>query len=271
MILTRCGYDNNYAFEAISEENIVKIESFANENTHILKKTNYEKSVPFKFLPGHRAIILDIPRKIAELKNKQANKQTETSAVSSISPDREEQLKNLLISKLKNYSIYVKFELKFEKEHLIEFQNIGDRLKCRVKCPICPKNYLCNYKKHWSVSNIEAHIKEHSVGQNFSENSTQQITSQLASQATTSSSNLSVVSPANLPPNLPASALPSALLPTPLATPSTRPSIPTSIHAAEAMVNAGNTSGNIALENVHRISNEQFEALNKILQKKNKS
>lgn len=237
VILTKSGYDNNYAFEAICEDNVVKIENFVNENKHIVKKTVYEKSVPFKFLPGHRAIILDLPRKIAEFKNKQANKQTETSTVSSeLNPDREEELKNLLINKLINYSKYVKFELKFNKTHLCEFKKIGDKVKCRVKCPICPKNYLCNYKTHWSVSNIEAHIREHSL-----KNSAQQPTF----QATSSS-------------NSPASILqPSLVLGL----------VPTSLSASE-LVNTGKNASETVPKTVHRVSNEQLETLNRMLQKK---
>lgn len=179
-ILTKSGYDNIYAVEAINEENILKIEQFLSENKHLLKNTVYDKnsdkSAPFKFLPGHRAIILELPNKIEEF-NKKADKtpsDTPPSQISDVSPEHVDQLKELLIGKFINYSKNIEFEQKLDKENLTEFKQIGAKFQCRVKCPICPKDFLCNYKTYWAISNIQAHIKKHrfaNLEQNSLENS----------------------------------------------------------------------------------------------------
>lgn len=38
-----------------------------NEHKHLLKKTGYDIKENFEFMPGHRAVIEDIPKKICEL------------------------------------------------------------------------------------------------------------------------------------------------------------------------------------------------------------
>lgn len=65
-ILRESGYDTALAIEQLDAKNIADLEKYVNENLrHLLRNSLYEKqSNDFRFLPGHRSILLHLPAQI---------------------------------------------------------------------------------------------------------------------------------------------------------------------------------------------------------------
>lgn len=71
-ILKESGYETSLAIEQLNAENITDLEKFVNDNLcHLLRNSLYEnkprnKLNVFRFLPGHRTILLHLPSQITE-------------------------------------------------------------------------------------------------------------------------------------------------------------------------------------------------------------
>lgn len=64
-ILEASGYDNSRSIELIDAENIKYLEVFLHENRFLLQDSIYaRKSNEFRFLPGHRAILSNLPEQV---------------------------------------------------------------------------------------------------------------------------------------------------------------------------------------------------------------
>lgn len=72
-ILISSGFDCEIALKGLNSDCIVEIESHIQNDRHILLDTPYQNIENFKFLPGHRTIILSIPAYLEELKVKTTN------------------------------------------------------------------------------------------------------------------------------------------------------------------------------------------------------
>lgn len=70
IILKSTGYDQKITLRTLEAKSIAEIEEFITENPSILSElpTNsvYLRKKPFKFLPGHRILIENIPKYINE-------------------------------------------------------------------------------------------------------------------------------------------------------------------------------------------------------------
>lgn len=64
-ILVESGFDTNLSLQNIVPETINDIEEYVNENPTILKETSYQDVKIFKFNPGHKRFILNLPKKIS--------------------------------------------------------------------------------------------------------------------------------------------------------------------------------------------------------------
>lgn len=69
----------------------------------------------------------------------------------------------MLIEKLINYTKKINFEQNLNDTFINEIKQIGAKVQCCVKCPICTKDFLCTYTSFWAVSNLGQHIKGHSL------------------------------------------------------------------------------------------------------------
>lgn len=162
--MIKSGYNHEFALETFKDDDIKKVEKFINQNKHFLKKTVYENIPEFEFLPGHRAVLLDIPNKI-----KQYNKSKEEKAEEKKKQAEEEiavktaELKKSLVKKVKNYTDKIEFETKVDETNIIESTQVGTLLQCRLKCSDCEKTFLCSFRKYWCISNFEKHLKEHKL------------------------------------------------------------------------------------------------------------
>lgn len=74
-ILKICGFTNRLLLENINSEAVDQIEQFCNQNRTLISEimigSIYENMQLFKFVPGHRLLILNLPKYCEE--NKKAN------------------------------------------------------------------------------------------------------------------------------------------------------------------------------------------------------
>lgn len=67
------GYDCELALRILSPNDIAVIEEFIQTKRELLLGTRYESMATFKFLPGHKQIILNIPTYIDQYRAKSVN------------------------------------------------------------------------------------------------------------------------------------------------------------------------------------------------------
>lgn len=112
-ILIEAGYDSAAALKTIEKNSIEQIEKIVNENTILLKDTQYVndngqlKIVPFKFKVGHEALILNIPKDLIEYLSKKKIEQTrknpaENEAAGEINFD---EIKKSLLNKVQQFFV----------------------------------------------------------------------------------------------------------------------------------------------------------------------
>lgn len=164
------------------------IEEFVTKNLqHLLKDSKlYTQSNCFKFLPGHRRLLLSLPNKAIDFINSKTKSKTKTNAeavcgASSVKPqqtielltDEEiEILKKSLILKLNNYTRTAGLTTEFKEDALvgsidpyISHSRTSDKkpsYKCSIKCIFCAKVVPCTHHGYWQTSNLENHVKSHS-------------------------------------------------------------------------------------------------------------
>lgn len=167
-ILIHCGFENEISLGTINEESIEDIEKIINQNINLLRGTCYVNtngtliSTPFRFLLGHRALILNIPKTIQDFTENKKKKKTGRDG------DNGEQLnienlKESLLLRLENYKKKKNLKFSVTKEHLIKCTLNGNRAKIYVKCVYCDINVPCTFDNAWSISNFTKHIVMHEL------------------------------------------------------------------------------------------------------------
>lgn len=68
-ILRNSGFESLSALALLEANSIDEIEKFVNENRLLVVDTIYNNKKEFKFLPGHRALLLNLPRNIEKYQN----------------------------------------------------------------------------------------------------------------------------------------------------------------------------------------------------------
>lgn len=179
-ILNETGFENEISLKKIEIAHLNEIEQYVQENLrNVLIGTIYEKQNVFKFLPGHRILILDLPNQVENfIKSKRGNRkqfraiEPQASSLSNSSSrnenncDETDKLKQNLTKKLQNYVKKIDFLSISENitaDKITKFCKSRDEniYRCLMKCPCCEKSIPCTYNSHWIVSNIEKHIKDH--------------------------------------------------------------------------------------------------------------
>lgn len=160
-IIYEAGYDAESALATINSATITNIEEHVNENKQVLKDTVYEdlllNDLPFKLKPGHKAIILNLPKLLEQNESKKL-----TGLVPAPSnPSRDQILKDSLVKKIKKFAIKCSFELDCDETSILEFRQENAVHKCRFACPLCSKKINCEHKSYWLISNLEKHLKIH--------------------------------------------------------------------------------------------------------------
>lgn len=186
-ILTQVGFDTKSAIKTLSNQTITSIENYINDNRDLFQEfftgTRYENVAQFKFLPGHCAVILSLPKYIETLTTKNRGKkrkhceisdhpQSSTtssttdhpgadSAVNSVG-DGVDKIKTKLINKIKHFATKKNLNIEIDESSILNFRFENDSYKCAVKCSVCDKVVPCTFVKHWVCGNFETHIKKHS-------------------------------------------------------------------------------------------------------------
>lgn len=190
-ILIKTGFDCESAIETLNENSITEIEKLVTPD--LIKNTVYEQSetlgeTPFKFLIGHKALILNIPVILKQFIDTKLNIKTEKENQNKdklraqLNPV---ELKNSLIHKI-NISLKKKnINLVYSIEHInSSFDanpninpnsspnsspniNTKNSVQFKVKCLSCNREIPCTFDKYWRVSNFLNHNVNHcSKGQN---------------------------------------------------------------------------------------------------------
>lgn len=165
-ILTACGYDSELAIIGLKEKDLETIEKEVDKNKDILKnstdyKNNYNSPERFVLKPGHKSLILSLPKKFEDfLEEKKKDEQRNNPKKNSKNVN---ELKSELTEKLNNYMLRFSFNVNFTQSDLSKFIFLEDKncYTCGVKCPFCMKVFSCKYSTYWMVSNFEAHLKSH--------------------------------------------------------------------------------------------------------------
>lgn len=123
----------------------------------------------FKFLPGHKTLILnisDIIKAMDDCDNKIRKVCSKEKALKKSLDDV--QLKKQLITNLLKYSGKIGFQLPSEtitESNISNFERGAEGsnyvCKCRFICPFCPKVFPLAFKTFWQSSNVSAHLKSH--------------------------------------------------------------------------------------------------------------
>lgn len=160
-ILLNTGFDCEHALKTIDEKTIPTIEKKIELNhPHLLNGTIYESKLdshlPFEFLIGHRALILEIPSTLEKYLTRKIEKKVKNSK--EIEPQNlRVLLTNKIINNLKKKNINCEFEI----ENIGEFTQKENRFTCLVKCVFCSINTPCSFDKYWRIGNYSNHVCGH--------------------------------------------------------------------------------------------------------------
>lgn len=164
-ILRASGFDSKAALEIITRETIADIEEYVEEHRELLRNSVYRDQIPFKLYPGHKAIILGMPKRIEQcvrLNNAIAQtppvKRRKMQTLNSAEIEKEIEL---LLKKLQNYSDTLGLAVQFERSDISDFVQASDRFRCRFKCRLCTTVISCFKLNYWMASNALAHLKRH--------------------------------------------------------------------------------------------------------------
>lgn len=157
-ILQAAGFNTINSLRSIDEETVKDIEKYIDENRDVLKnidccgKNQYLKTSKFVFLPGHKAFLINISKKIDEINNinnkcEKSNTKSSKNPLSQPEPKSEDILKAQLISNLVKYLIKIDPDTPeniITECNILEFDQKQNSLEPRCKFA----NVVCVGKKH---------------------------------------------------------------------------------------------------------------------------
>lgn len=132
-ILIAAGYDNALSISEFDEADIAVIESYAANNLQSLLKESkiYSNVEPFAFLPGHKMLLIGLPKQLHSFKNKkcrknlfstpkvqsQSNQQKEVAEI--LTDDEISALKDKLVKKLNKHAEAKGINKSFTINHIV--------------------------------------------------------------------------------------------------------------------------------------------------------
>lgn len=160
-ILIEAGFDTKTSLINLEKNNLVDIEEFVQSNratfAAILKGTQYEKIDVFKFLPGHKNLIINLSKHLSGTIKIQ--KKIRSSKIQLTT----DELKAALVKKISNYSKNNNFTIDCTSNDISELQLEEKPYKCKIKCPWCDDKLSCTFETYWIISNLVRHIKSRHV------------------------------------------------------------------------------------------------------------
>lgn len=181
-ILIESGFDNEISISELCNDDIKIIEEFVESNLkHSIENSGiYNLNEKFVFLPGHRKLILSLPKRLKEFENnkKKRKEKSETEQENVINEEIElltqseiNDLKDKLLSKLtksaKNYGLkeFTEEEVLSSIDVYINHSNNKTHqkpsYKCIIKCIECEKQVPCTWNGYWQIGNLDKHLKNH--------------------------------------------------------------------------------------------------------------
>lgn len=171
-ILKHSAYDSAETLGLLDGIHVSEIEMYINETDHSVidnlsccNSSTYQNQQQFRFLPGHKGIILAIPAQISKMKAAKNTRGQRSLEFKKMLTKAE--LLELLLKKLNNFFSKAGWTTHslFTEAHLSSFQmRISDNAmtaQCNVKCVHCSAESLSVYRNSWGISNIIRHLKTH--------------------------------------------------------------------------------------------------------------
>lgn len=198
MLLERAAYDRLNSLKAINASKITEIEEYLTEtrsswidSLNCCQSEDYKNQTKFRFLPGHKTILLAISEQIAQMNQEANNSLNQTNVMPYTKEQTDDNLMQKLITNLNSFMTKNSFPL---KEGIISIANIRNfergsqqddfLCKCQFGCPFCSKVSPVKFKLFWMTSNMTKHLKQHIMEH---KNSLNKGTSQLKCQEKRSS------------------------------------------------------------------------------------
>lgn len=183
-----------FSLAEINQQNLDLIENFLDTKKDIINTLNccfdeyYRQLEKFKFLPGHRSLILALPAEIKRFREHTMKPNMEHTMLHAQRSNEHDLPDDVpmeeTVGKEKYMEKYMKKLIKslmgairkivspvgyVLPNDLISEANIHDficmsssKYKCRVTCPFCPKSISIIYEKnYWQTSNVTKHLKQH--------------------------------------------------------------------------------------------------------------
>lgn len=113
------------------------------QNTEYVDKSGNLKTNPFVFLPGHEALILNLPKDIDDFL-------CETNKVKSI-PSIDD-LKSSIKEKINNFAHQNNLKISTVKTIIT---HANKKVKCFLKCSFCDTKLSIRFESSWKLSNTE--------------------------------------------------------------------------------------------------------------------
>lgn len=159
-LLTLCGYDSTWSFMSVTDDKIPGIEEYIEQN-HRKNADDFEeyKNVkPFKFLPGHKALIFGIR---SEIDNLQKNKRIKMKPKTVLSED---ELQMSLLQQMSKFTSGKGLKIDWTSSIIsctVTSTENDAVAVCQITCPICDSNFKVHYEGHWKNSNLCKHMRKH--------------------------------------------------------------------------------------------------------------
>lgn len=157
----------------LNKETILDIEKCINEsNKSVISGLNcchsetYQNQDTFRFLPGHKCLLLSIPAILTELKDvKQNNNKRSFEFKKLLTPT---EMADLLVNKLNQHlqkcNVNVKrFQTKDVTDLKTVISNNAVNAKCKISCVQCSSQLPVSYNGCWATSNVLRHVKSHLI------------------------------------------------------------------------------------------------------------
>lgn len=120
-------------------------------------------------MPGHKILILSIPKHIEDFKTKKQSKANNSKNLAKDSSERPnetrirepESIKSELLLKLKSYANKLNLKFEIKPDQITNISQIDNIVKCLVSCSLCDIRVPCKFDQFWKISNLTAHIRNH--------------------------------------------------------------------------------------------------------------
>lgn len=175
-LLVTAAYDTLGALKCIDESKITEIETYLSadrswvDELHCCRSEDYKKQANFRFLPGHRAIILAIPDQLNKMNEISVQSKRGAATQAKIRAKKEQtddELRNKLIANLVAFMKQNECEVPdgtFTFNNIREFRRGSEEdnfiCKCKFACPFCKVVQPLTFKTYWQSSNFTKHLKK---------------------------------------------------------------------------------------------------------------